>query len=249
MAVPSHCIPAPAPGRQELLFMFLLSDELFVSEAYLQLLGRPADAEGYLVYTRALRKGLSRVRLLLELQRSDEARSLVARRWPQHVAPELWPRYLPKPMNGLRRSTTQELLELEGAPFVDAACGLMLGTPPPEEDRADWERRSEAAEDRRELLRLIRRRMPMLHWPWPRATAAHAPSSERYADRCPLPVPHRGARRTGWSALDGGRRPRGRPGADVGRFRPGREARVAAPLWYRSRRPSRERRHTIPKSR
>ena len=183
MAVPSHCIPAPVPGRQDLLFMFLLSDELFVSEAYLQLLGRPADAEGYLVYTRALRKGLSRVRLLLELQRSDEARSLVARRWPQHVAPELWPRYLPKPMNGLRRSTTQELLELEGAPFVDAACGLMLGTPPPEEDRADWERRSEAAEDRRELLRLIRRRMPMLHWPWPRATAAHAPSSERYADR------------------------------------------------------------------
>ena len=182
MAVPSHCIPAPVPGRQDLLFMFLLSDELFVSEAYLQLLGRPADAEGYLVYTRALRKGLSRVRLLLELQRSDEARSLVARRWPQHVAPELWPRYLPKPMSGLRRTTTKELLELEGAPFVDAAYGLMLGTLPPEKDRADWERRSEVVEDRRELLRLIRSRLPMLHWLWPRATTARVPS-EGYADR------------------------------------------------------------------
>lgn len=107
--------------------MFLLPDELFVSEAFLVALGRPADPAGYLAYLRALRAGLTRVRLVSDLLRSSEGQALRSVYGGPGVATDLWPEQKPRRRHGLRAPSDKELFELR--PDVLAmACRDFFGS-------------------------------------------------------------------------------------------------------------------------
>lgn len=111
--------------------MFLLPDELFVSEAYARVLRRPADPAGYLSYLRALRKGrLSRAALVADLHRSEEARLADARgplepTW--FTAPDLWPAHRPQRLSGWRSVRPSDARALPPDSRVEACTAGFLG--------------------------------------------------------------------------------------------------------------------------
>ena len=112
--------------------MFDLPDEHFVCEAYLRVLGRAPDPQGFLSYVAALRRRLSRPGLIRDLQRSPEWQGQLHR--PEavglHCAPDLWPlpwrRFQGLPFTRSRR----DLLQIEGELFAHASCWLCWDASP-----------------------------------------------------------------------------------------------------------------------
>ncbi len=135
--------------------LFDLPDELFVSEAYLRVLGRPADPRGYLGYLAGLRRRLSRPGLIGELQRSGEWRG---ERWSAgapglRTAPDLWPGRATARRPALLARPQRDLLQIDGELFVHAACWSTLRRDPGAEELAGWAPRSRSLPERRQLLR------------------------------------------------------------------------------------------------
>jgi hypothetical protein len=143
--------------------MMQLDDETFVRQAYLRLLGRSADPEGFAGYLGQLRQGAARADIYQELASSDEAQRYEARRQalrrtlsvvqpvrqqPQGggmvVTPQQWLPALQVPQwDGPTQSVANvnELLELEGTAFIKAAYLALLGREVDEEGGNNYVRR------------------------------------------------------------------------------------------------------------
>lgn len=142
--------------------MMQLDDETFVRQAYLRLLGRSADPEGFAGYLGQLRQGAARADIYQELGSSEEARRYEARRQalrrtlsvvqpvreqPQSgvvVMPQQWSPALAAPKwDGPTQQvdSTNELLELEGTAFIKAAYLALLGREVDEEGGNNYARR------------------------------------------------------------------------------------------------------------
>ncbi len=125
--------------------MLSLGDEDFVRQAYLRLLGRGADAEGFKGYMEQLQQGVSRIDIYQVLASSEEAQRYEARRQqmrksmavyapaPRSASLVTMPSWLPAAAPVSWDSPTaqvghaNELLELEGAAFIKAAYLALLG--------------------------------------------------------------------------------------------------------------------------
>jgi hypothetical protein len=101
----------------------------FLGQAYLLMLGRPIDPDGFRNYEHKLRSGISKVSILVELGASPEGRARGA------DLAELLP-LLPQElvtMSGVLEAgagNLQELLALEDAAFVEGAYRTLLRRPP-----------------------------------------------------------------------------------------------------------------------
>lgn len=142
--------------------MMQLDDETFVRQAYLRLLGRSADPEGFAGYLGQLRQGAARADIYQELATSEEAQRYEARRQalrrtltvvqpsrqqPQGalvVAPQQWlPALQPPQWDGPTQQvgSVNELLDLEGTAFIKAAYLALLGREVDEEGGNSYARR------------------------------------------------------------------------------------------------------------
>src|SRR5690349_14006970 len=70
-------MPSRSPWRRmtERLRAVAQSDTAFVEAAFLEILGRPVDQDGLNHYVSALKSGLGRTAVLLDIMRSEEFRS------------------------------------------------------------------------------------------------------------------------------------------------------------------------------
>ena len=141
--------------------MMTLDDETFVRQAYLRLLGRSADPEGFSGYLGQLRLGIARVAIYQELATSEEAQRYESRRQALRrtlavVPPTREPlnRSLAMQSQWLQPFQTlhwdgptlhvkniDELLDLEGTVFIKAAYAALLGREVDEEGGNNYARR------------------------------------------------------------------------------------------------------------
>lgn len=145
--------------------MMQLDDETFVRQAYLRLLGRSADPEGFVGYLGQLRQGVARADLYNELASSDEAQRYETRRQALRrtltlvptartqlqthqggmvVAAQQWLPVLQVPSWDGPTQPVQdinELLELDGAAFIKAAYLSLLGREVDEQGGNNYVRR------------------------------------------------------------------------------------------------------------
>jgi hypothetical protein len=84
----------------------------FLGQAYLLMLGRPVDPEGYRNYDAQLRAGTSKLSIMAELRASQEGRA-----------------YGSNALAGSPSDQLREILALDGAEFLGQAYLLMLGRP------------------------------------------------------------------------------------------------------------------------
>jgi hypothetical protein len=149
--------------------MFDLPDEHFVCEAYLRVLGRAPDPQGFLSYVAALRRRLSRPGLIRDLQRSPEWHGQLHR--PEagalHCAPDLWPlpwrRFQGSPFARCRK----DLLQIEGELFAHASCWLLLGREPTATELQGWHQAADDTASRTQWLARLERQTgfrPLRGW-------------------------------------------------------------------------------------
>jgi hypothetical protein len=103
-----HTDTRPLPGSFE-----GLDDQSFLGKAYIALLGRPVDPQGFRGYIARLRAGVPRSTIWDELARCDEAR--------RHAGLEI---------HTVKLARAEELLELDGEAFVEQAYRSLLGRAP-----------------------------------------------------------------------------------------------------------------------
>jgi hypothetical protein len=128
---------SPAAQRQTFGRMVQIDDLLacdgpeFLGRAYLAVLGRQIDPDGFRTYDARLRSGASKLSIVAELHDSAEGRSHGA------LIPALAARLAREsPVQGDSSIRARDLLRLEGIRFVDAAYRAIVGTPPSQEARA-----------------------------------------------------------------------------------------------------------------
>ncbi len=163
--------------------MFDLPDPAFVGAAYLRVLGRPADPQGWLFHVRTLRRGqVSRATVLARLQSSDEARA-GARGRPMAAATAhrvLWPAARrQRPPRVARRAG--EVLALDGEVFVECAYAWWLGRLPDAAELREGASLAGQPGGKASLLAALRRRRPALRrwlgsWAGPAEPAAPTPA-------------------------------------------------------------------------
>ncbi len=122
--------------------MFELPDPLFISAAYLQVLGRAPDPKGLIQYQRALEHGLSRAALVLDLQRSRES-GQADRHRPDTAAlltqlTRLWPEPLGTELTGLRSTREGQLDQLPDELLAEAAFVSRFERPWGPEEQRQW---------------------------------------------------------------------------------------------------------------
>ncbi len=138
--------------------MMQLDDESFIRQAYLRLLGRAADPVGLAGYLGQLNQGAERANLYQELANSEEAQRYEARRQAmrsaltvvrsahQSMPLQTMPQWLPVAAPSWDVPTLSvmhinELLELDGIPFIKAAYVALLGREVDESGGANYARR------------------------------------------------------------------------------------------------------------
>jgi hypothetical protein len=159
--------------------VFDLPDELFVSQAYWRVLGRAADPAGYRGYLAQLRRGASRIRMLRELQGSQEA--LNPSRDAQGVPSVdscliMWPNQKSssgfgwrwfRAVKRLERVTDADLLGLSGPLFLEAATTVLLGRTPSEAELQRAMAVCSTRKGREDVLRALRAQSPLHRRLWP----------------------------------------------------------------------------------
>src|SRR5580692_6942701 len=108
----------PEPDANRLKQILMLDGPEFLGQAYLLMLGRPVDPEGFRNYDAQMRSGTSKLAILTELRASQEGQAygmnapdplvLLARAPGASVSPA---------------SSLQDLLRLNGPTFID--CGFV----------------------------------------------------------------------------------------------------------------------------
>lgn len=142
--------------------MFDLPDPAFVGAAYLRVLGRPADPQGWLFHVRTLRRGqVSRATVLARLQSSEEAQA-GARGRPMAEATAhraLWPAARRQRPSRLARRAA-EVLALEGEVFVECAYAWWLGRLPDADELLEGAGLAGQPGGKAALLAALRQRRP-----------------------------------------------------------------------------------------
>jgi len=128
--------------------MMQLDDDAFVRQSYLRLLGRSADPEGFAGYIGQLQHGVARADIYHDLAISEEAQRYEARRQalrrtltvlrpaPQALPVQNMPVWFPVNVSASTPAWevatpsvahVNDLLDLEGIPFIKAAYVVVLG--------------------------------------------------------------------------------------------------------------------------
>jgi Domain of unknown function (DUF4214) len=119
----------------------------FLGQAYLLMLGRPVDPEGFRNYDVRLRSGTSKLSILAELRASQEGRAYGANVPDPLVLLAQGP--LAIPTTG---ATLQDLLRMSGAAFVDQGFLATIGRLPDETIRRGYIAKLNAGEDKLQIL-------------------------------------------------------------------------------------------------
>ena len=94
----------------------------FLGQAYLLMLGRPVDPEGFRHYSGKLRSGASKLSILAKLRASQEGKAYRAN------APNLWTLFAQSVRRGAAPTiSARRLLRLNGSDFVDHAYFALTG--------------------------------------------------------------------------------------------------------------------------
>jgi len=102
-----------------------LDGAAFLGQAYLLMLGRPVDPDGFRHYDAQMRLGISKLSILAELRASKEGRAFSAN------APDPLALLARAPLAVSSRTLSlQDVLRLSGPEFVDQAYMSIIGRPP-----------------------------------------------------------------------------------------------------------------------
>ena len=119
----------------------------FLGQAYLLMLGRPIDPDGFRNYDIRLRSGTSKLSILAELRASQEGRAYGANVPDPLALLAQAPRATPSP-----RASLQDLLRMHGSTFVDQGFFATIGILPDDIVRRRYIARLNAGEDKLQLL-------------------------------------------------------------------------------------------------
>jgi hypothetical protein len=108
----------PEPSTNRLKQILMLDGPEFLGQAYLLMLGRPADPEGFRNYDAQMRSGTSKLAILTELRASQEGRAYGTNAPDPLVLLAHAPSAVVSPASSL-----QDLLRLNGSSFVE--CGFV----------------------------------------------------------------------------------------------------------------------------
>lgn len=135
-----------SPGNQ-LEAVLALNGPEFLRQAYLLMLGRPVDPEGFRNYDAQMRAGTSKLSILTELRTSPEGRAYGAN--------------VPDPLALLARSppaiaapvaSLQDLLRMNGLTFVDHSFVSIIGGLPGDDVRRRYIAKLNAGADKLQIL-------------------------------------------------------------------------------------------------
>jgi hypothetical protein len=141
--MPAHS-QTPANRLKDVL---ALDGPEFLGQAYLLMLGRPIDPEGFRNYDARLRSGASKLSILAELRASQEGRAYGANVPDPLVLLAQAPRSTPS-----SRASLQDLLRMHGSTFVDQGFFATIGRLPDDIVRRRYTARLNAGEDKLQLL-------------------------------------------------------------------------------------------------
>jgi hypothetical protein len=141
--MPAHS-ETPANRLEQVL---ALEGPEFLGQAYLLMLGRPVDPEGFRNYDAQLRSGASKLSILAELRASHEGRTYNANVSDQLVLLGQAPRAIPS-----SGASLQDLLRMHGSTFVNQAFIVTTGRLPDDIGRRRYLAKLNAGEDKLEIL-------------------------------------------------------------------------------------------------
>jgi hypothetical protein len=119
----------------------------FLGQAYLLMLGRPVDPEGFRNYDAQLRAGTSKLSILAELRASQEGRAYGANVPDPLVLLAQAPRPIPSPATSL-----QDLLRMNGSTFIDQGFVSIIGRLPDDDVRRRYLAKLNAGADKLQIL-------------------------------------------------------------------------------------------------
>jgi hypothetical protein len=135
---------APANQLEQVLG---LEGPEFLGQAYLLMLGRPIDPEGFRNYAAQLRAGASKLSILAELRGSQEGRAYGANAPDPMALLSQVPHAVALPAASL-----QELLRMNGSTFVNHGFVSTIGRMPEDEIRRRYVAKLDAGEDKLQIL-------------------------------------------------------------------------------------------------
>jgi hypothetical protein len=140
----------PSEPSRSLAALLALDDAVFLSTAYLWILGRPIDPAGFRDYELRLRTGTSRLQIVADLRSSPEglAAAVDLPGLAEHLA-ALRPSGQPP---GPGTASIQAIFRLHEGPFVEALAQHVLGLPLSEIERERLVTRLQAGTPRMVLL-------------------------------------------------------------------------------------------------
>jgi hypothetical protein len=142
--MPAHSQP-PANRLKDVL---ALDGPEFLGQAYLLMLGRPIDPEGFRNYDARLRSGAGKLSILAELRASQEGRAYGA----NVPDPLVLLAQAPSSTPTTSRASLQDLLRMHGSTFVDQGFFATIGRLPDDIVRRSYIARLNAGEDKLQLL-------------------------------------------------------------------------------------------------
>jgi hypothetical protein len=119
----------------------------FLGQAYLLMLGRPVDPEGFRNYDVQLRSGKSKISILAELRSSPEGRAFGSNVPDPLILLAQAPRFSPSPS-----ATLQHILRASGSTFVDQAFISTMGRLPDDNVRRNYLAKLNAGVDKLQIL-------------------------------------------------------------------------------------------------
>jgi hypothetical protein len=125
----------------------MLDGPEFLGQAYLLMLGRPVDPEGFRNYDAQMRSGTSKLAILTELRASQEGRAYGMNAPDPLVLLARAPSSIVSPASSL-----QGLLRLNGSTFVDCGFVSTIGRPPSGDLRRRYIAKLSAGTDKLQIL-------------------------------------------------------------------------------------------------
>jgi hypothetical protein len=141
--MPTHS-ETPANRLKQVL---TLDGPEFLGQAYLLMLGRPVDPEGFRNYDVQLRSGKSKVSILAELRSSPEGRAYGSNAPDPLILLAQAPRAIPSP-----DATLQSILRMNGSTFVDQCFVSLIGRLPDDGARRRYVSQLHAGADKLQIL-------------------------------------------------------------------------------------------------
>src|SRR5580692_3543448 len=137
----------PEPDANRLKQILMLDGPEFLGQAYLLMLGRPVDPEGFRNYDAQMRSGASKLSILTELRASQEGRAY-GMNAPDPLV------LLAQAPNAIvsAAASLQDLLRMNGSTFIDCSFVSTIGRLPSDDVRRGYIAKLNAGTDKLQIL-------------------------------------------------------------------------------------------------